>query len=63
MYEPSKKIQFTFWSSADSCFALGDFPLVRFIDDDLNLRGDESSMIMIIMVMMMMMMWKIKKAA
>ena len=41
VYEPSKTIQFTFWSSGDSYFALGDFPLVRFIDDDVNLRGDE----------------------
>ena len=62
MYEPSKTIQFTFWSSADSCFALGDFPLVRFIDDDLNLRGDEL-LLMVITMTMMVMLWKIKKAA
>ena len=62
VYEPSKTIQFTFWSIGDSYFALGDFPLVRFIDDDLNLRGDELLLIMITMTMMVML-WKIKKAA
>ena len=41
MYEPSKTIQFTFWSSGDSYFALGDFPLVRFIDDDQENDSDD----------------------
>ena len=60
-YEPLKTIQFTFWSSGDSYFALSDFPWVSFIDDDVNFKGDESSLIMI--TMRMVMMWKIKKAA
>lgn len=61
VYEPLKTIQFTFCST-DSSMAVCDFPLVRFIDDDLNLRGDELLLIMITMTMMVML-WKIKKAA
>ena len=48
VYEPLKTIQFTFWSSGDSYFALSDFPWVSFIDDDLNFKGDESSLIIYI---------------